>query len=46
MEKRAIELMSLSETELATLGEAGRQKREEEEAAEIAELQKKHNVCC
>lgn len=46
MEKRATELMKLSETELKTLGDAGRLKREEEEAAEIAELQKKHNVCC
>ncbi len=46
MEKRAIELMKLPGDELVTLGEAGRLKREREEAAEIAELQKKHDVCC
>jgi len=46
MEGRAIMLMKLSDAELHKLGEAGRLKREEEEAAEIAELQKKHNVCC
>ncbi len=46
MEKRAIELMKLPDAELVKLGEAGRLKREKEEAAEIAELQKKHDVCC
>jgi poly(A) polymerase/tRNA nucleotidyltransferase (CCA-adding enzyme) len=46
METRAIELMKLPDAELLKLGEAGRLKREQEEAAEIAELQKKHDVCC
>ncbi len=46
MEKRAMELMKLPEGELKKLGDAGRLKREEEEASEIAELQKKHSVCC
>jgi putative nucleotidyltransferase with HDIG domain len=46
MESRAIELMKLPDAELVKLGEAGRLKRETEEAAEIAELQKKHDVCC
>ncbi len=46
MEKRAVELMKLDENELKKLGDAGRLKRETEEASEIAELQKKHGVCC
>ena len=46
MEKRAVELMKLPEDELKKLGDAGRLKREAEETAEIAELQKKHGVCC
>ncbi len=46
MEKRAVELMQLPIEELKKLGEAGKAKRDEEEAMEIAELQKKHNVCC
>jgi hypothetical protein len=46
MEKRAIELMRLREDELKKLGDAGRIRREEEEKTEIAELQKKHDVCC
>jgi tRNA nucleotidyltransferase (CCA-adding enzyme) len=46
MEKRAIELMKLEESELKKLGDAGRAKRDEEEAADIAEIQKKHSVCC
>jgi len=46
MENRAVELMKLSEDELKKLGEAGRAKRDEEENAEIAELHKKHGVCC
>ena len=44
MEQRAVELMKLPETELALLGDAGKAKRNAEEAAEIAELQKKHKV--
>ncbi len=46
MENRAVELMQLPVEELKKLGEAGKAKRDEEEAMEIAELQKKHNVCC
>jgi hypothetical protein len=46
MEKRAIELMKLPEEELKKLGDSGRARREEEEKTEIAELQKKHSVCC
>ncbi len=46
MEKRALELMQLSEDELKVLGDAGKAKRDEEEAADIAEIQKKHSVCC
>ena len=44
LEKRALEMMRLSETELATLGEQGRRKKEEEEAEAVAELHKKHRV--
>ena len=44
MEKRALELMKLPELELAKLGDAGKIKREQEEAAEIAELHKKNKV--
>lgn len=44
MEQRAVELMKLPEAELALLGDAGKAKRNAEEAAEIAELQKKHKV--
>jgi hypothetical protein len=46
MEERATALMKLPEMELKKLGDAGRLKREAEEAAEIAELQKRHDVCC
>jgi hypothetical protein len=46
MEKRAVELMNLPEDELKKLGEAGKARQAEEEAAEISELQKKHGVCC
>jgi putative nucleotidyltransferase with HDIG domain len=46
METRAQELMKLDEAELKKLGDAGRARREEEEKMEIAELQKKHSVCC
>jgi tRNA nucleotidyltransferase (CCA-adding enzyme) len=46
MEKKAAELMKLPEDELKKLGDAGRLKREAEDAAEIAGLHKKHGVCC
>lgn len=44
LETRVLELLRLSEAELVTLAEAGKTKRDEEEAAEIAELHKKHRV--
>jgi putative nucleotidyltransferase with HDIG domain len=44
MEKRALDLMNMSESELAELGQKGRLKKEEEEAAAVAELHKKHKV--
>ena len=44
MEKRALELMNMSESELAELGQKGRLKKEEEEASAVAELHKKHKV--
>lgn len=46
MEKRSLELMKMDELELKKLGEAGKARRDEEEAADIEELQKKHHVCC
>lgn len=46
MENRAVALMQLPIDELKKLGEAGKAKRDEEEAAAIEDLQKKHNVCC
>ncbi len=44
MEKRALELMQMTEAELALLGEQGKGKKNEEEAAAIKELHKKHKV--
>lgn len=44
MEKRAIELMQMSEKELDQLGKSGKEKREKEEAEAVAELHKKHKV--
>lgn len=44
MEKRAIELMQLTELELKVLGEAGKTRREEEETTAVENLRKKHNV--
>ncbi len=44
LEKRALELMAMTEAELAKLGEKGKEKLNSEEAAAIAELQKKHKV--
>ncbi len=46
MEKRAVELMALPLEALIQLGEAGKQKRDEEETMAIQELQKKHGACC
>lgn len=44
MEKRALELMQMTESELDTLGKSGKEKREKEEAEAVAELHKKHKV--
>lgn len=44
LEKRVLELSGLSETELKALGEAGKDRREEEDKAAIQELRKKHHV--
>lgn len=44
LEKRAQELMGMSESELSALGAQGRQKKDKEEAAAVAELHKKHRV--
>ena len=44
LEKRTRELKDLPEAELKKLGEAGKDRREEEDAAAIEELRKKHHV--
>lgn len=44
LEKRALTLMAMTETELNVLGEKGKEKREREEAGAVAELHKKHKV--
>lgn len=44
METRAQELMALPESELKSLGEQGKDKKEEADKAEVAKLRKKHNV--
>lgn len=44
MEKRALELMRMTESELDALGKSGKEKREKEEAEAVAELHKKHKV--
>ncbi|QQR64687.1 HD domain-containing protein [Candidatus Kaiserbacteria bacterium] len=44
MEKRALELMHMTEAELDALGKSGKEKREREEAEAVAELHKKHKV--
>ncbi len=44
MENRAVALMKLPIEELEKLGEAGKAKRDEEEAVAIGELHKKHKV--
>lgn len=45
LEKRAIELMKLSEEELKALGDRGKARVEAEEEAALEEIQKKHHVC-
>lgn len=44
LENRAKELLKLPEIELKTLGEGGRDRKAEEDAAAVAELRKKHHV--
>jgi hypothetical protein len=44
LENRARELMQLPQEELAKLGEAGKDRKGEEEDAEILQLRKKHHV--
>lgn len=44
LEQRAKELSKLSESELKTLGEAGKERKEGVEEAEIQQLRKKHHV--
>ncbi|MDZ4227247.1 MAG: CCA tRNA nucleotidyltransferase [Patescibacteria group bacterium] len=44
LKKRSAELSKLSDDELKKLGEAGKDRRAEEDAAAIAELRKKHHV--
>jgi hypothetical protein len=44
MEKRARELMALSDAELKVMGEKGKDRREEEDEAAVEELRKKHHV--
>lgn len=44
MEKRALELLKLPETELEALAEAGKKKQAEEEAAALKDIAREHNV--
>jgi len=44
LEKRASELMKLSEKELQEVGEAGKERKETEDKAAVADLRKKHQV--
>ena len=44
LEKRAMELNKLSDSELQILGEKGKEKKEEVEEQEIKEIRKKHHV--
>jgi tRNA nucleotidyltransferase (CCA-adding enzyme) len=44
LENRAKELLSLPENELRDLGEEGKDRKAEEDAAAVAELRKKHHV--
>ncbi len=45
LDKRTAELLALSEEELKTLGEAGKQRREAAEDEEIKHIMEKHHVC-
>jgi tRNA nucleotidyltransferase (CCA-adding enzyme) len=44
LEKRGLELMAMPEKDLKKLGEAGKDRREEEESKDIEEIQKKYHV--
>ena len=44
LEKRVAELMAIEDIELRKLGEAGKDRREEEDEAAIQQLRKKHHV--
>ncbi|QQG38081.1 MAG: HD domain-containing protein [Candidatus Kaiserbacteria bacterium] len=44
LESRAGELADLNDTDLKKLGEAGKERKEEEDEAAVAELRKKHHV--
>ncbi len=44
LEKRALELMRLPEDELRTLGEQGKEKKEQEEENAVEAIHKKHGV--
>lgn len=44
LEQRALELAKLSDTELKVVGEQGKDRKEEEDDAAVAELRKKHHV--
>lgn len=44
LEKRAGELQKLPETKLKELGEAGKERKSEEDSAEVEQLRKKHHV--
>ncbi len=44
LERRSKELMHLEETDLKTLGEAGKDRREEEDESAIKKLREKHHV--
>lgn len=44
MESRVLELFKLPDAELALLGEAGKEKQAEEEAAALKEIAREHKV--
>ena len=44
MEKRALELLTLSDEELEQLAEAGKAKQAEEEAAALKDIAREHKV--
>ncbi len=44
LEKRAAELAALSDKELVKMGEAGREKKNEEDAKKVGEIRKKYHV--